>query len=170
MIVTPRLKLVNLTTPIAEAMFKGDTAFANFLNVTIPVNWSEEKMAIETFYNETKSDPENFKWATYLIIHTADKKLIGCGGFKGKPVDGIVEIGYEIHADYRGLGLATEAAKGLTEFAFSDSQVNIVLAHTLAEENASCKILKKVGFAFVKQYNDPEDGEIWQWKINKKAG
>ena len=168
MIITPRLKLINLTTQLAEAMLTGDAEFEKVLKATVPADWSEEKIAIETFYNATKKDPENFKWATYVTIHVADNKLIGCCGFKGKPQAGAVEIGYEIHPDYRGAGLAQEVANGLMEFAFSHDEVNTVLAHTLADENASGSILKKLGFTFVKQYNDPEDGEIWQWQIKRK--
>ncbi|MGI8583404.1 MAG: GNAT family N-acetyltransferase [Chitinophagaceae bacterium] len=74
-------------------------------------------------------------------------------------------MGYEIHNDYRGMGFAQEAANALTGFAFSYPEVIKVLAHTLAEENVSCNVLRKSGFSFVKQYNDPEDGEVWQWEF-----
>ncbi len=76
-----------------------------------------------------------------------------------------VEIGYEIHHDYRGMGFAQEVANALTGLAFSYPEVIKVLAHTLAEENVSCNVLRKSGFSFVKQYNDPEDGEVWQWEF-----
>ncbi len=125
-------------------------------------------MAIETFYNEIKDDRDNIKWGAYLIIHSADNKLIGCCGFKGKPKeDGSVEIGYEVHFDYRAKGLAKEVVKALIEFAFTCREVTRVLAHTLAEENASGSILKSSGFYFVKQYNDPQDGEVWQWELGR---
>lgn len=170
MIITPRLKLVNFTTLHAEALLLGDREFENFLGVTIPLNWLEERWAIETFYNEIKNDPKNIKWGAYLIIHSADNKLIGCCGFKGKPKeDGSVEIGYEIQHDYRGKGLAKEVVKALIEFAFICREVTTVFAHTLAEENASGSILKSSGFSFVKQYNDPEDSEVWQWELRREV-
>ncbi len=167
MIISSRLKLVNFTQQHAEAMAKGDNEFSVFINAGLPKYWSEEKIEIETFYNEVKNNVENnIDWGGYLIIHKDDNKLIGSCGFKGNPKDdGSVEIGYEIHNDYRGMGFAQEAAKALTEFAFTFPGVIKVLAHTLAEENVSCNVLRKSGFSFVKQYNDPEDGEIWQWEF-----
>ncbi|MBU6341127.1 MAG: GNAT family N-acetyltransferase, partial [Bacteroidetes bacterium] len=40
-------------------------------------------------------------WWNYLILHKADRKLIGTCGFKGAPgPDGVVEIGYEIAEIY----------------------------------------------------------------------
>ncbi len=118
MIRTARLDIVNFTAVHAEALLNGDVQLSKLLGVGFLDNWTEEKTAIQTFYNGIKNDPENIKWGSYLIIHCADKKLIGCGGFKGKPTaNGIVEIGYEIHEDYRGQGLATEAEKGLVDFA-----------------------------------------------------
>ena len=168
MIETARLKLISFTDDIANAMFESDQAFAKAISAAFPHNWSEERLAIETFYKDTKDDKENIGWGAYLIILTEENKLIGCCGFKGKPNDSIVEIGYEIHIDYRKRGFAKEAAKALTDFAFKHPQVHKVVAHTLAQENPSTAILKKLGFIFMKQITDPEDGEIWQWQYNCK--
>ncbi len=106
----------------------------------------------------------------YFFIHSTDRKLVGSGGFKGKPDDaGTVEIGYAVASAYRGKGLATEAASGLIDFAFSNSQTQTVQAHTLAEENESVRVLRKVGMQFVKELYDPEDGNIWQWQLRRKT-
>jgi ribosomal-protein-alanine N-acetyltransferase len=56
----------------------------------------------------------------------------------------------------------------LIENAFSFPGITQVMAHTLAEENASVKILRKCGLQFVSQIDDPEDGLIWQWRLNKE--
>jgi RimJ/RimL family protein N-acetyltransferase len=58
----------------------------------------------------------------------------------------------------------TEAAKNLLDYAFSSPQVIIVQAHTLAEENASVKVLRKLGMTFIKELHDDEDGDVWQWQ------
>ncbi len=68
-------------------MATSNIGFSNFINAGLPKYWSEEKIAIETFYNEVKSNVENIEWGGYLIIHKDDNKLIGCCGFKGKPKD-----------------------------------------------------------------------------------
>jgi RimJ/RimL family protein N-acetyltransferase len=106
----------------------------------------------------------------YFFVHQPDRKLIGNGGFKGKPDEaGTVEIGYAVAPAYRRKGLATEAAQGLIDFAFSHPQIRTIQAHTLAEENESVRVLRKVGMKFVKELNDLEDGDIWQWQLKREV-
>ncbi|MBA2248821.1 MAG: GNAT family N-acetyltransferase [Chitinophagaceae bacterium] len=167
MIKTQHLRLKLFSISYADEMFKGREYFEKALGVTVPENWTNEKDALEIFYNEMKKDSSNAHWWAYLIIHTKDNKLIGCCGYKGQPKDGTVEIGYEIHPEYRSRGYAVEAAKGLIENAFTFPEVSKVLAHTLAEKNASGSVLKKNGFTYVKQLTDPEDGELWQWEFER---
>jgi RimJ/RimL family protein N-acetyltransferase len=81
----------------------------------------------------------------------------------------MVEIGYAMAPAYRGKGLATEATQGLIDFAFSNPQIQTIQAHTLAEENESVRVLRKVGMTFVKELNDPEDGDIWQWQLKREV-
>lgn len=38
------------------------------------------------------------------------------------------------------------------------------IAHTLPEENASNKALRRNGFAFAGAVEDPEDGLVWRWE------
>jgi RimJ/RimL family protein N-acetyltransferase len=94
--------------------------------------------------------------------------LIGAGGFKGLPTRyGVVEIGYEIRPDYRNQGYATEFAQGLIDFAFQNEAVKVVQAHTLAEPNASTRVLKKCGMHFVQEMYDADEGTIWQWRVER---
>jgi [ribosomal protein S5]-alanine N-acetyltransferase len=47
----------------------------------------------------------------------------------------------------------------------SEADPNVeVFAHTLAENNASSAILRKLGFEFVGELTHPEDGIIWEWR------
>lgn len=90
---------------------------------------------------------------------------IGSAGFKGAPSSkGEVEIAYGIDAAYRGKGFATEVARALTEHAFRDSRVHVVIAHTLPEPNASTRVLSKCGFGHAGEVMDPEDGRVWRWE------
>jgi RimJ/RimL family protein N-acetyltransferase len=79
-----------------------------------------------------------------------------------------VEIGYAIIPAYRDRGLATEAAQGLVDYAFSHQHIQVVDAHTLAERNASTRVLKKVGMAHVGTAQDPDEGEVWHWRLKRE--
>jgi RimJ/RimL family protein N-acetyltransferase len=105
----------------------------------------------------------------YFVIHRDDDRLIGNCGFKGAPnAEGMVEIGYAIAPAYEGRGYATEVAQGLTDRAFASPYVKMVDAHTLAEENASTSVLRKIGMKWVEEIIDPEDGKIWHWRITRE--
>jgi len=36
-------------------------------------------------------------------------------------------------------------------------------------ESASTNILKKGGFKFIGIVEDPEDGQVWEWELDKKS-
>ena len=109
---------------------------------------------------------EEKNWWAYFAIHKHDNKLVGSGGYKGKPItEGTLELGYQIAANYRNRGLVTEITKGLIENAFNDSRIKSIIAHTPEEENASTKVLLKCSFKKVQEIIDTEYGQIWKWEL-----
>lgn len=166
MILTDRLQLVPCTVAYLEALINDPSVLEQSLRITICDRWTEFPEALKFTYQWLIQDASVKEWAPYLFIHQQDRKLIGWGGFKGKPnAVGMVEIGYEIAPDYRRQGLATEAAQGLLDFAFSHPSVKAVEAHTLPEHNPSTRILEKLGMQWLGVEIDPNDGEIWHWQI-----
>ena len=99
----------------------------------------------------------------FSIVHRETGRSVGTCGFKGPPADSVVEIAYGIDPEHQGKGYATEAAEALTSFAFAQN-VRTVRAHTLAETNASTRVLTKCGFRHVGPVIDPEDGPVWRWE------
>jgi RimJ/RimL family protein N-acetyltransferase len=99
----------------------------------------------------------------FSIVHRDTGRTIGGCGFKGPPVDGVVEMAYSIDPEHQGNGYATEAAEALTNFALAQN-VRTVRAHTLPETNASTRVLTKCGFRHVGPVIDPEDGPVWRWE------
>jgi RimJ/RimL family protein N-acetyltransferase len=115
--------------------------------------------------------PVDLGWWNYLIIHRADVRVIGTCGYKGAPgPDGVVEIGYEVAEAYRMQGVATEAARALCDHAFSFDFVQTIYAQTLAGENASVRLLRRLGFDYVGEMIDIEDGLLWEWEKKRTAG
>ena len=163
---TERLVLVNASNRILENILAN--TLAEYLDVMIPDPWSEFgdapfKYALE----KIKANPVSEIWWSWLPVLKSENKLIGNAGYKGPPEDGMVEIGYEVARDYRHQGYATEIANVLVENAFTHADVHTIIAHTLPEENASVRVLRKCGFTFVTEVIDPEDGLIWKWQLRK---
>ncbi|MFT3794665.1 GNAT family N-acetyltransferase [Flavobacterium sp.] len=166
--VTKRLILIPCGTEILQKAIAGDGPLSEELGVAIADQWTQFGVpALQYSLDKLSGGETEQDWWTYFPIHKNDQTLIGSGGYKGKPVDGMVEIGYEIAPDYRDKGLATEMAKGLIQNAFAHPEVTKVIAHTLGQENASTKVLSKCGFKKTQEFEDPDDGLIWRWELYK---
>ena len=112
------------------------------------------------------ADPWVFGFA---VVEGARRLVVGSAGFKGEPdEDGTVEIAYGIVPLFEGRGYATEAAAALVAFAFADPRVTKIRAHTMPTQNASARVLEKLGFRRAGEVADPEDGPVWRWEQTGK--
>jgi [ribosomal protein S5]-alanine N-acetyltransferase len=169
MIQTLRLQLLPCTLKHFEALLHGNEALAQTLGIDVPEQWTEYPEMVLVAYDKLRNDPSLLGWFFYLAIHKTDKRLVGTGGFKGRPSpEGVVEIGYEVALEYREQGYATEMAATLIRFAFSHSYVTKVIAHTLEEYNAAVIVLQKNGFHFAGAVNGTDAGELWRWEITRE--
>ena len=165
------LRLIPCDIEILKAAIQGNEILAKEIRVTIQDDWTEFGVsALKYALDRLTENEEEHNWWTYFPIHRQDNKLIGSGGYKGKPTEkGTVELGYEIAPAYRNRGLATEMTKGLIENAFKNGRVKAIIAHTLGQETASTKVLQKCGFEKVEEINDPDDGLIWKWELERNV-
>lgn len=100
-------------------------------------------------------------WLGYFA--TADRQLVGSCGFVGNPgAEGEVEIAYFTFPGGEGRGCATLMAGALVEIARRAGAARVV-AHTLPERNASCRVLERNGFARAGEGHDAEVGPTWRW-------
>jgi RimJ/RimL family protein N-acetyltransferase len=167
---TNNLQLLTCERIHVEALLRNKSELAAILQVTVPANWPHfpEAFSLPALESGT-SNPPPTDWSGYFFIHPKEGVLVGSGGFKGEPDDsGTIEIGYEIASEYWNRGFATEAAQGMIDYAFAHEQVRAVIAHTLAQINASNSVLQKVGMRFIAEVDDPEEGKIWRWQISRE--
>jgi RimJ/RimL family protein N-acetyltransferase len=102
-------------------------------------------------------------WIAYLAV--LDRQVVGTCAFKSPPLDGRVEIAYFTLPSFEGRGIATEMARRLTAIAKANADRPEVFAQTLPNENASTRILTKLGFTRLGTVLHPEDGEVWEWAL-----
>jgi RimJ/RimL family protein N-acetyltransferase len=113
------------------------------------------------FEQATAADP----WVHgFVVRHRETGVVVGQGGFKGPPRDGVVEIAYGTESEHRGRGYATETTAALVAHAFACADVRLVTAHTLPDNGASKRVLMKCGFDYVGDVVDPEDGLVWRFE------
>lgn len=174
MIETANLKLIPCELKHFEAILKGQKQLEQMLGITVFEDWFDFPgvagiEAMRFGYEYLKAHTDALGWWMYLFIHLKDNVLVGQGGYKGKADEsGMVEIGYAIVPAYRCRGLATEAAQGLVDYAFSHSHIRTVDAHTLAEQNGSTRVLEKVGMKHVGTAHDPDVGKVWHWSLRRE--
>jgi RimJ/RimL family protein N-acetyltransferase len=152
-----------------DAALEGDEALGVALGHDVAAGWATFTEALGPTRDALGARPEGAAWGPRFFVTGDPAELVGWGGFKGPPKEGVVELGYEIAESRRGRGLATAAARAMVVEAFSDEAVTAVIAHTLPERNASNRVLEKVGFTFDGQVH--EDGEVvWRFTLARPAG
>ncbi|HTS44924.1 MAG TPA: GNAT family protein [Puia sp.] len=114
-------------------------------------------MCIE-FYKKVGFNPP---WICYYVEQNGD--LVGSAAFKGKPVNGTVEIAYGTQEKYRNQGIGSAICKLLVDLSLKTDPSVKITARTFPEENFSVRLLRKNNFLFTGIVNDPEDGDVWEW-------
>lgn len=149
-----------------EALQSARDAAARLLGVAVPNGWPEHPAAIDFTLLALRHHPEHAQWYMYVFVDPEIGSVVGSGGYKGPPLDGEIEIGYEVAPGFRGQGYATAAARPLVDqIRDMDRGVERVVAHTLAVENASGSVLRKVGFQRTGTGTDPDEGTVWRWEL-----
>lgn len=87
-------------------------------------------------FGETFAIEVNGKFAGYVELHNLNVKHHEHKG----------EIGYAIHPNFRGKGLATKAVKLLTAYAFKKYKLKRISAMGRAKNKASARVLEKAGY------------------------
>lgn len=86
-------------------------------------------------------------WPAFI---KGQQEFVGWFLIKISEETGETEIGYRLKHKYWGQGLATEGAKNIRDYAFSHLSVNRIIGVVLPGNEASCRVLEKIGLRFQK--------------------
>ncbi|MDX2272410.1 MAG: GNAT family N-acetyltransferase [Cyanobacteriota bacterium] len=164
------LEIVPCLIEQIEKLIEGGKAFHAAYGFGVADGYLPFEGALQYSLTMMQSSQVWHPWLPYWIGFHPERMLVGICGFKSVPdAQRTVEIGYSIAPSYQGKGFATAAARQLIAIAFSstDALVDCVCAHTLAERNASTRVLEKCGMRQVAEIIDPEDGKVWRWEVAK---
>lgn len=115
---------------------------------------------IKSYLEKLQEDASLHGWGVWFVIEKETESIVGDIGFKGKPVNHTVEIGYGIIPSEQGKGYATEAVTGIIDWALSTNLVRKVIAECLEDNIASIKVLEKLGFD-----RTGTDEKMLKWKL-----
>ena len=131
---------------------------------SIPEEAQEAIAATRALYANVGHIPP---WIGYVALE--DGECVGACAFKSPPRDGSTEIAYYTFPSHEGLGFATAMAQALIEIARRALPDIAIVAQTLAEDGASPHILRKLGFDLMEEFEDPQDGPLWEWRLAPAA-
>lgn len=143
---TPRLTLRPVTLADVDSIF----AYASNSNMTRYTLWETHSST-----RDTVSFIEEYARGRYLekmpdpmaICRTEDPTwvigTIGC--FWNKQSNRTMELGYALSEEFWGQGIVVEAARALLDYVFAAFEVERVQAHCFVENQASARVLEKLG-------------------------
>jgi RimJ/RimL family protein N-acetyltransferase len=82
----------------------------------------------------------------YIITASGGSSFLGCCGLHARLGPGALEIGYWVHADHVGRGVATAAAGALTSTALSLAEVERVEIRCDAANARSAAVARRLGY------------------------
>lgn len=157
------VRLMPITRAWAEALDLGDAVFSERFGIAVEPGWAGFPEVLE-YLREARRAGASDRWGLHLVFD--DGALVGTAGWKGRPVDGVAELGYAIAPARRGRGLATAVVRKLLARA-RIAGVHTVVAHTLAEPSPSTSVLARCGFVEVGEpLVDADDGVIARWEMS----
>jgi RimJ/RimL family protein N-acetyltransferase len=151
MIETPRLRLIPATIALAKAEIGDPREFAGLLGASVATNWPPDSLvdALPLFLRWLEAAPDRVGWFNWYALAKdggTPPVLIGSGGFKGPPQNGVVEIGYSVLDQFQGRGYAKELIGGLVRWAIRQPGVDRVVAETDWANRPSARALQRSGF------------------------
>ena len=147
-------QLVNADIPALDKMKAEDRVYKFLPTFLFEKQYTDTAEMISDLYGEYFSSKES------LILAIEDKRSRGfCGlaefyGFKDSLHK--VCIGYRLMAECWGKGTATMTVGLMTDYLFTQTDIEIITASTMIENHASARVLEKNGFICT-AHSIPED-------------
>ncbi len=111
--------------------------------------WTERTPAavqefIGKFIAQQQQEPR-YKAQLAVVLKSSGQLIGNCGIRKEMPEARQAEIGYEFAPEHWGQGYATEAARAIVRFGFTELHLHRISAWCIAENTASAHVLQKIG-------------------------
>lgn len=113
-----------------------------------PNSEQETKEFLERSIQSWEKDPV-YRFVYAVTMKPNDKAIGGCGLYREGQSSNVAFIGYSIHPDYQGKGIATELSRLLIDFGFNQLNLMVIYATCDTRNTASYKVMEKVGMSRV---------------------
>jgi RimJ/RimL family protein N-acetyltransferase len=170
MIETERLRLAWLTEEAMDALLDGRRGE---LPYAVPPDWPHEhdERFLHLRLGQLRQDPARVEWGVAAIVLREGDEMVGHIGFHGPPgvnarrEPDAVEVGYTVFPDHRRRGYATEAVRGLLDYA-RERGIHRFVASVGPENEPSLRLVRGLGFVEVGRHWDEEDGDELELELH----
>ena len=129
---------------LATALW-GDPRVTRLIGGPFSGRWVAERLATEI------SNQVGFGLQYWPIFRLEDGAHVGCAGLRPVPGDdAALELGFHLRAEHWGRGYATEAGRAVITHAFRATPARRLVAGHHPENDASRRVLVRLGFRFVR--------------------
>ncbi|HPB31752.1 MAG TPA: GNAT family N-acetyltransferase [Candidatus Sumerlaeota bacterium] len=159
---TPNLLLLACEADAARALVESRILARKVIGYRLMEGWPGAELLerLPGYVSSVERDPSLLGWGVWLVIHERTRLVIGDTGFTSPPEpDGTVRITFNMHEEFRGKGLATEAARALLNWAFSWDGIRAVSARCSMNNEPARRVLEKIGMSPV---GSSEDEILWR--------
>jgi RimJ/RimL family protein N-acetyltransferase len=158
----------------AEAMHAAITASLEHLRPWMPWIADEPQTVAQRRALIARWDRERRGGGAESFAIVVDGVPAGSCGLHPRIGPGGLEIGYWVHVDHTGRGVATEASRLLCERAFAQPSIDHVEIHHATANVRSGRVPAKLGFTHVEDRPRPpespgEDGTFSIWRLTREA-
>lgn len=155
--VTDAKHLFRLNSDFDVIKYTGDKPFGSINDAEVLLN--------------NYSQYRNYGYGRWAVIVKETGNFIGWCGLKYLEEINETDLGYRFFKDQWGKGYATESSIKALELAFQKFQIPNVVGKVMKENEASIRVLKKVGMQYWKDFDfDGHPGEYYRIEMGKIPG
>lgn len=141
--------LLNLDPEVIQ--YTGDSAFASI---------DEARQFLEQYDHYRR-----YGFGRWGVIRKSDGAFLGWCGLKYTVELDEFDVGYRFFKRFWNFGYATEAARACLEVGFTRYDMPVIVGRAMAENQASIRVLEKIGLTFQKVYQfESESGVLYSLK------
>jgi ribosomal-protein-alanine N-acetyltransferase len=117
---------------------------------------------VQMFVDQQAEQPRR-KFQLAIILKDSGHLIGNCGIRQAAITSHEADIGYELSPDHWGHGYATEAARAIVRFGFTELKVHRIWSWCIADNVASAHVLEKLGLKLEGRLRDKEHfkGRWW---------
>ena len=141
--------------------YQGDPRYLRFYEWTERTAEGAQEF-VQMFLGYQREQPRT-KFQLAVTLRSSNQLIGSCGIRKRSADTHEADIGYELSPDHWGLGYATEAARAIVEFGFTELRLHRVWSWCVADNVGSARVMQKLGMQPEGRLRDKEyyKGRWW---------